>query len=83
MVNCIGAPDEQAEDKENLIFEMEEHIEKLEKEIFTLKQEAAGVRKPQTEQDKMQADIVKQNALLRRKLDDAQQKIGELEKLKR
>jgi hypothetical protein len=31
----------------------------------------------------LQADIVKQNALLRRKLDDAQQKIGELEKLKR
>ena len=37
MTNCIGAPDELAEEKELMLTELQEKIDKLEKENYTLK----------------------------------------------
>mmetsp|Transcript_10019 Transcript_10019/g.9950 ORF Transcript_10019/g.9950 Transcript_10019/m.9950 type:complete len:139 (-) Transcript_10019:91-507(-) len=38
LTNCVGAPDEQLEEKELRIAELEEKVEELEKEKFQLKQ---------------------------------------------
>lgn len=40
MTNCIGAPDEHAEEKEILIADLEEKVENLERQLFKVKQEA-------------------------------------------
>jgi hypothetical protein len=37
MTNCVGAPDEQLEEKELLIADLEERIETLEKENFQIR----------------------------------------------
>ena len=39
MTNCVGAPDEQVEEKELRIVELEEKCEQLEKKLFKAKQE--------------------------------------------
>ena len=39
MRDCVGAPDERLEEKEIRIAELEEQIEKLEKDNFTMQQE--------------------------------------------
>ena len=49
LTNCLGAPDEQLEEKELRIAELEERVELLEKENFKVKQEAKlgrGVTEP-------------------------------------
>lgn len=40
MVNCVGAPDEAAEEKELRIAELEEKNENLERALFRAKQDA-------------------------------------------
>lgn len=91
MRDCVGAPDERFEEKEIRIAELEDRIETLEKENFRLQQEnqakASSTAFPKSgagggggaEEARMLKDITKQNALLRRKLDDANQKIEKLE----
>mmetsp|Transcript_36840 Transcript_36840/g.45026 ORF Transcript_36840/g.45026 Transcript_36840/m.45026 type:complete len:93 (+) Transcript_36840:848-1126(+) len=88
MRDCVGAPDERFEEKETRIAELEERIDTFEKENFRLKQDqtqARGTSFPKsgagagTEDTKMLKDITKQNAMLRRKLDDALQKVDKLE----
>ena len=75
MTNCIGAPDEQLEEKELRIAELEEKVETLERENFRIKNDTRTVR-PSDESDKIIKDLSRQNAMLRRKLDDALEKIG-------
>ena len=80
MVNCVGAPDEMSEDRELRIVELEEKNETLEKQLFKLKQEqqqlASGTerfpKKSKDEQERIIQELTKSNAMLRRKLDDAQ-----------
>ena len=86
MRDCVGAPDERFEEKETRIAELEERIESLEKDNFRLVQDhTRGTNFPKPaqtglgEDSKMLKDITKSNALLRRKLDDATQKIEKLE----
>ena len=78
----MGAPDERIEETETRIAELEERIETLERENFRLQQEKQEMRNTtfpkagagagvSAEDAKMLKDITKQNALLRRKLDDA------------
>lgn len=85
LTNCVGAPDEQLEEKELRIAELEERVEQLEKENFKVKQEVKlgrGVTEPtpqlrsKDESERVIADLSKQNAILRRKLDDALEKLG-------
>jgi len=80
MRDCVGAPDERFEEKETRIAELEERIETLEKDKFRLQQEQQQMRNTAfpkagagagAEEAKMLVDITKQNAMLRRKLDDA------------
>ena len=69
-----------------MIVELEEKVEQLEKDAFRMKQEksssnnkggyGAGVAVNKDENDKIIRDLSKSNALLRRKLDDALEKIG-------
>jgi len=81
MSGCLGAPDERLEEKELRIAELEDQLEELEKENFRLTQEGGkGFKKAGGSEESMLKDITKQNALLRRKLDDAIQKISLLEK---
>ena len=40
LTNCVGAPDEQLEEKELRIAELEDKVEQLERENFRVKQEA-------------------------------------------
>lgn len=40
MTNCVGAPDEESEEKDLRIAELEEKLEQQEKENFKMKQEA-------------------------------------------
>lgn len=82
MRDCVGAPDERFEEKEIRIAELEEKIDTLEKDNFRMTQEKTQARNtafpranaggPASDDAKMLKDITKQNALLRRKLDDAQ-----------
>ena len=63
--NCIGAPDERLEENEILISELQDQIDLLEKQCFTLKQEAKGFgmsapkAKSKDESEKMLNDITK------------------------
>lgn len=63
LVNCVGAPDEQAEEKELRIAELEERLEQLEKENFKIKHEKASkvptVTRTKDETDKIIADLSK------------------------
>lgn len=76
MTNCIGAPDERYEEKDMLIVDLEEKCEKQERELFKLKQEMKDTgelrfpKKNKDEQERLIQDLTKQNAMLRRKLDD-------------
>lgn len=85
MTNCVGAPDEQVEEKELRIVELEERCEQLEKKLFKARQESKEMegskfpKKSKDEQEIMIKDLTKSNALLRRKLDDALQKINDLQ----
>lgn len=82
MTNCIGAPDERYEEKDLMIVDLEEKCEKQERELFKLKQEFKEInesrfpKKSKDEQEKLIQDLTKQNAMLRRKLDDLQIKIN-------
>ena len=85
MKNCVGAPDERVEEKELAMAELQEKCEQLERELFksneNLKQ-FEGKKFPKRSKDeseRMVSDLTKQNAMLRRKLDDAQVKIAQLE----
>lgn len=85
MKNCVGAPDERVEEKELAIAELQDKCEQLERELFksneNLKQ-FEGKKFPKRSKDeseRMVSDLTKQNAMLRRKLDDAQVKIAQLE----
>ncbi len=42
MTNCIGAPDENLEERELRIVELEDKIEQLERENFRIRQEATS-----------------------------------------
>ena len=70
------------------IAELEEKNEELERSLFKTKQEmrqtgeARFPKKNKDEQERMIQDLTKSNALLRRKLDDALQKVTELENKK-
>lgn len=85
MTNCIGAPDESIEEKELLIADLEEKCENLERELFKTKQEMKETgekkfpKKSKDEQERVIQDLTKSNALMRRKLDDAQEKILKFE----
>lgn len=89
MTNCIGAPDERLEEKELRIVELEDRVELLEKENFKIRQEMNQTRegfgkggaqgapiRSKDENDKIIKELSKQNAILRRKLDDALEKLG-------
>ena len=83
MNGCLGVPDERLEEKDLRIAELEDRLEELEHENFRLTQEGSKAFRQTAgnqDQDSMVKDITKQNALLRRKLDDALQKIAVLEK---
>ena len=81
MSGCLGAPDERLEEKELRIAELEEKLEEMEQANFRLKQEQdRGFKKAVGPEDATLKDITKQNALLRRKLDDAMQRIAMLDK---
>ena len=79
MKNCIGAPDEVLEEKEAIISELEEEVEKLRRENFLLKNNKQDQfpRKPQTENDQIIKDLSQQNAKLRMKVVDLTEKLKE------
>ena len=90
--NVVGAPDEKIEEAEAQNAELEQMVNQLQEDLFRAREEIAGLMasgaaasgqatqvKKHDESDKLIKDITKQNALLRRKLDDAQQKIQILE----
>ena len=78
MKNCVGAPDERFEEKDVAIADLEEKVEQLERELFKTRQgfketnASKFPKKSKDETDKIISDLTKSNALLRRKLDDAQ-----------
>lgn len=85
MSNCVGAPDERFEEKDLEIAELQEKCENLERELFksneNLKQ-FEGKKFPKRSKDeseRMIQDLTKSNAMLRRKLDDAQMKLTKFE----
>ena len=84
MTNCIGAPDERYEEKDLMIVDLEEKCEKQERELFKLKQEMKDSgesrfpKKNKDEQERLIQDLTKQNAMLRRKLDDLQIKLNKI-----
>lgn len=76
MVNCVGAPDEAAEEKELRIAELEEKVDNLERALFKAKEDAKSgdkykPKRSKDEQEKIISELTKSNAMLRRKLDDA------------
>lgn len=87
MLNCVGAPDEAQEEKELRIAELEEKNENLERALFKANQDALDngekrfPKKSKDEQEKIIQELTKSNAMLRRKLDDAQQKVTKLENI--
>ena len=91
MTNCVGAPDEELEEKELRIADLEDKVELLEKENFKIRQDmnqskqhqlGKGMTDPtpslrsKDESEKIISDLSKQNAILRRKLDDALEKLN-------
>ena len=85
MTNIVGAPDERLEDKDALITDLEEKCEELERKLFKTQQEfkESGEKrfpkKSKDEQERIIQDLTKSNAMLRRKLDDCQQKLSKYE----
>ena len=79
-MNCIGAPDEALEDKENIIIDLEEKLEILERENFKLQNDKPEVstRVTNTESEKIIKDLSQQNARLRLKVANLSEKIQEL-----
>lgn len=81
-MNMVGAPDELSEERESRIVELEEKNEQLEKKLFRLKQEQTmgGTerfpKKNKDEQERLIQDLTKNNAILRRKVDDLQEKLA-------
>ena len=84
LTNCIGAPDERHEEKDSIIVDLEEKVEDLERKLFKANQELKEggqkrfPKKSKDEQERMIQDLTKSNAMLRRKLDDAQEKLAKL-----
>lgn len=86
-MNMVGAPDELHEDRELRIVELEDKNEELERKVFKLNQEKKETnqgtdkfpKRNKDEQEKLIQELTKSNALLRRKLDDAQQKITQIQ----
>ncbi|CDW71896.1 UNKNOWN [Stylonychia lemnae] len=89
LTNCVGAPDERFEEKELRIAELEDKVESLEKENFRIRQDMnqtkdgfgrgggqPGPTRTKDESDKIIKELSKQNAMLRRKLDDALERLG-------
>lgn len=99
LTNCVGVPDENIEERELRIAELEDRCEFLESENFKVRQEMQATKtkgfgksqeqttslptRTKDESDKIIADLSKQNATLRRKLDDAMEKLGKYESLKK
>jgi len=85
MTNIVGAPDERLEDKDALITDLEDKCEELERKLFKTQQEfkESGEKrfpkKSKDEQERIIQDLTKSNAMLRRKLDDALQKLTKFE----
>ena len=75
--NCIGAPDEILEEKEAIINDLEEQVDKLMRENFLLKNNKTDqfTRKSQTESEQIIKDLSQQNAKLRMKVADLTEKI--------
>lgn len=90
MTSCLGVPDERIEEREMRIAELEDKVELLEKDNFRLKQDTssktafgkpgAAAQGGKSEPDQLIKDLSKQNAVLRRKLDDALEKLIKYEK---
>lgn len=77
--NWIGAPDEVLEEKEAIISELEEELDKLRRENFLLKNSKQDhfPRKTTTENDQIIKDLSQQNAKLRMKVADLTEKLKE------
>ena len=86
MKNIVGAPDERLEDRELRIAELEDQCERQAKMLQKLQQEGVygGTdkfpKRSKDEQEQMIKELTKSNAMLRRKLDDANVKITTLQK---
>ena len=80
-MNCIGAPDEHMEEKENIIIDLEERVEQLERENFMIRNQKpeAAQRVSKTENEKIIKDLSKDNARLRSKVADLSEKVTELQ----
>lgn len=79
--NQEQTPEMTIEEREEIIMELEERIEKLERENFMLKNNKTDTsfgRKSQTESDKIIKDLSQQNAKLRLKVADLTEKVKEL-----
>ena len=65
MTNCIGAPDERIEEMESMIVEMQQKIDKLERDLFQAKQQITSYseskfpKRSKDETEKMIADLTK------------------------
>ena len=85
LTKCVGAPDESIEEKEVAIADLEDKVEVLERELHKAKLEMRETgekrfpKKSKDEQERIIQDLTKQNAMLRRKLDDAQVKVTQYE----
>lgn len=78
MNNCVGAPDEEMEEREIKLMEQEEQIEDLQKELYMIKNQKDTKLKTRDEKDSIIKDLSKQNASLRLKISDLQDKMQEL-----
>ena len=82
MLNCVGSPDERYEEKDAIIVDLEEKCEDLERKLFKASQDLKETgekrfpKKSKDEQERMIQDLTKSNAMLRRKLDDALEKLN-------
>jgi hypothetical protein len=81
MMNCVGAPDEAIEEKENFIMDLEDRVEQLERENFVLKNKIPDnmPKKSNTENDLIIKDLSTMNAKLRMKIADLTEKVKQLE----
>ena len=68
MLNCVGSPDERFEDKDNMIVDLEEKCEELERKLFKATQELKESgekrfpKKSKDDQERMIQDLTKSNA---------------------
>lgn len=81
MMNCVGAPDEALEEKENYIMDLEDRVEQLERENFVIKNKnpESMTGRNNTESDKIIKDLSAQNAKMRLKIADLSEKVRDLE----